>query len=175
MPTGGAFAICAKVDIELGDAVFIVAAVFQVNGRLGANVGSLKSLKCWIVKTVRMANALGWQPFNDVNELKYASSFVEIENSSRASDRRESRLRRQPDHRRGSDGKGRAAAVRTNSMRQSRQRRTLRDLRHQGRTRLGRHRTQRRRGAPGQNRRPADHYGVHGSGRRESDALETAR
>jgi len=52
------FGFCVKVDIELGDAVFIVAAVFQVNGRLGANVGSLKSLKRWIVKTVRMANTL---------------------------------------------------------------------------------------------------------------------
>jgi hypothetical protein len=58
IPARGAFAIYAKVDIELDDAAFIVAAVFQVNGRLGANVGSLKSLKRWIVKTVRMANTL---------------------------------------------------------------------------------------------------------------------
>ena len=41
----GVFGFCVKVDIELGDAIFIVAAVFQVNGRLDANVGSLKSLK----------------------------------------------------------------------------------------------------------------------------------
>jgi len=54
----GVFGFCVKVDIELGNAAFIVAAVFQVNGRLGANVGSLKSLKRWIVKTVRMANTL---------------------------------------------------------------------------------------------------------------------
>jgi hypothetical protein len=31
MPIRGVFAIRAKVDIELGDAAFIVAAVFQVN------------------------------------------------------------------------------------------------------------------------------------------------
>jgi hypothetical protein len=31
MPIRGLFAICAKVGIELGDAAFIVAAVFQVN------------------------------------------------------------------------------------------------------------------------------------------------
>jgi hypothetical protein len=31
MPIRCDFAICAKVGIELGDAAFIVAAVFQVN------------------------------------------------------------------------------------------------------------------------------------------------
>jgi hypothetical protein len=31
MPLRGVVAICAKVGIELGDAAFIVAAVFQVN------------------------------------------------------------------------------------------------------------------------------------------------
>jgi len=31
MPIRGILAICAKVGIELGDAAFIVAAVFQVN------------------------------------------------------------------------------------------------------------------------------------------------